>query len=240
MKSHPQSIRVSLTKLHSEIGKSFSRTTLKRYLHQAGYSWRRMRKSLKNKRDEADFQCAREELLSLQSMEDQGLIELYYYDESGFSLTPCVPYGWQKKGETISLPADKKERINVLGFLKRDNTLEAFSCLQSVDTNTVIACMDAFALQRKNPQITAYVIIDNAPVHNSKDFREQEKRWEEENIIIKRLPAYSPELNLVEILWKKMKYEWINIQAFQNLNSLQKELDEICKGVGDKYTINFG
>lgn len=239
MKSHPQSITVNLAKLHLKIGKVFSKTTLKRYLRQAGYSWRRMRKSLKNRRDELDFQMAKEELLSLREIEDQGLIELYYYDESGFSLTPCVPYGWQKKGETILLPADKKQRINLLGFLRRDNTLEAFSCSQSVDSQTVITCMNAFALQRKNSQKTAYVIIDNAPVHNSREFRAQEKGWAEKNIIIKRLPAYSPELNLVEILWKKIKYEWINTEAFQSLETLQKELEEICKGVGKKYTINF-
>jgi hypothetical protein len=27
------------------------------------------------------------------------MIKLYFGDESGFSLTPCVPYGWIKKGE---------------------------------------------------------------------------------------------------------------------------------------------
>lgn len=230
---------MSLPKIQAEVGKRFSKSTLKRILHQASYSWRRMRKSLKHKRDALDFQMVQEELLSLWQMEDQDLIELYYCDESGFSLTPCVPYGWQKKGNTILLPADQKKRINVLGFLKRDQTFEAFTCDKSIDTKTVIACMDAFVEQRKRSDIPAYVIIDNAPVHNSILFREQEKRWEAQNIIIKRLPTYSPELNLIEILWKKMKYEWISLDAFQSLKKLQEELESICKNIGGKYTINF-
>ena len=34
-------------------------------------------------------------------MEEAGKLKIYYADESGFSLEPCIPYGWQPAGEYL-------------------------------------------------------------------------------------------------------------------------------------------
>ena len=34
-------------------------------------------------------------------------------------------------------------------------------------------------------------------------------KWVKRGLIIKYLPPYSPELNLIEILWRFMKYDWL-------------------------------
>jgi transposase len=36
------------------------------------------------------------------------------------------------------------------------------------------------------------------------------------------LPPYSPELNRIEILWKKMKYEWLPFKSFSLMNSSRR------------------
>ena len=43
-----------------------------------------MRHSLKKQRNEAYFERAYDELVSCIQMEEEGMIELYYFDESGF------------------------------------------------------------------------------------------------------------------------------------------------------------
>jgi len=35
------------------------------------------------------------------------------------------------------------------------------------------------------------------------------------------LPPYSPELNLIEILWRKIKYQWLPLRAYLSFNHLQ-------------------
>ncbi len=35
----------------------------------------------------------------------QGAIDLFYGDESGISLLPCVCYGWQFQGEAVFAPS---------------------------------------------------------------------------------------------------------------------------------------
>jgi len=66
-----------------------------------------MRKSLKGKRDQAEFEQSQKEIAELQQQEAAGKIALYYFDEAGFSLTPEVPYAWQEVGETIEIPSQR-------------------------------------------------------------------------------------------------------------------------------------
>jgi len=83
------------------------------------------------------------------------------------------------------------------------------------------------------------VIIDNASTHTSKCFTEKIVVWEEKGLVIKRLPAYSPELNLIEILWRFIKYHWLPFRAYFSHKNLRKELEKILSTVGSKHQINF-
>jgi len=50
------------------------------------------------------------------------------------------------------------------------------------------------------------VLLANAPMHRSQEFIKQIPQWVKKGLIIKYLPPYAPELNLIEILWRFMKY----------------------------------
>jgi hypothetical protein len=43
----------------------------------------------------------------------------------------------------------------------------------------------------------------------------------------------------VEILWRKIKYEWLPLDAYLNFKTLTASLFEILKGIGSKYRITF-
>ena len=198
----PRRVSQHLEEIKKQTGHWISKSTLKRILRSMGLSWKRIRKWLGSLRNEEDFRMAQQELESLKELEDKALIELYFCDESGFNLTPCVPYAWQKKGQTICLPAAKGGSYNVLGIMSRNNTLQAYGFQGSINSQIAIACIEEFAAQReqKTDCLPAYLIIDNAPIHNSQAFRAKEKQWTQQGITIKRIPAYCPELNLIEIL----------------------------------------
>ena len=83
------------------------------------------------------------------------------------------------------------------------------------------------------------VVIDNAPIHRSKAFGEKIAEWKEKKLEIFWLPTYSPQLNLIEILWRFMKYEWIKTEAYFSWNNLVEYVEDILKYFGTKYTINF-
>ncbi|CBJ89727.1 conserved hypothetical protein [Xenorhabdus nematophila ATCC 19061] len=52
------------------------------------------------------------------------------------------------------------------------------------------------------------------------------------------LPAYSPELNLIEIVWKQAKYHWRRFITWTQ-NTMEHELNTLLKGYGDQFAINF-
>ena len=82
--------------------------------------------------------------------------------------------------------------------------------------------------------------MDNAPIHKSKIFMKNIEKWRTENdVFLFFLPTYSPELNLIEILWRKIKYEWLEFNAYLSFDRLKMNLKTILDNVGNKFNIQF-
>ncbi len=236
MIEEPRCLKRVVERLHQKTKKRLSISSLKRLAKKARLRWKRVRRSLKSFRDPEDFAKGQRELEALQQQEDRGRISLYYFDESGFSLEPCIPYAWQETGTVIEVPARKSGRINVLGFMNRKNDLHAYTFTQSITTDVVIACVNAFCQTIKQKTI---VIMDNSSIHTSEAFAEYLPKWKKKGLIIKYLLPYSPELNLIEILWRQIKYLWLPFAAYACMKTLRKALENILKDFGSKYQITF-
>lgn len=57
------------------------------------------------------------------------------------------------------------------------------------------------------PQRPLWIVLDNYSVHHSKRVRGQEKRLSAQGIHFFFLPAYCPEMNEIEPLWRQVKYQ---------------------------------
>jgi transposase len=171
-------------------------------------------------------------------------LNLYYYDESGFSTTPSVPYAWQPKGETIEIPCFRSKRLNVLGFMSLDNQSFFQTVEGSVNSQDVIAAFDAFTLAYQTDYLIhkkpCVVIIDNASIHTSAAFLARLDDWMARGVGLHYLPTYSPELNLIEILWRKIKYEWLPLSCYISYENLKKSVLEVLANFGLQYKITFG
>ena len=163
-------------------------------------------------------------------------ITLYYFDESGFALDPTIPYAWQEPKSVIELPARRSGRINVLGLMNRQNDWQTSRFEQSIHTGVVMACFDA--LCRTITQKTV-VVVDHASIHRREACEDRVPYWKKHGLIIPYLPPYSPELNLIEILWRRIKYDWLPFSAYACLNAMIEALDDILSHVGSKYQITF-
>jgi len=145
IKEEPRSLKNVAERLAQKTAKRLSMSSLKRLAKKARLRWKRGRKSLKSLRDPLAFAQCQRALEILQKQEDQGRIDLYYFDEAGFTLDPYIPYAWQEPGTVIEIPAQKYGRMNVLGFMNRKNDLPPFIFEQSVHTGVVIACCEALS-----------------------------------------------------------------------------------------------
>ena len=201
-----------------------------------GYKWKRARHSLKRKRNKEEFELKQAQIEDLKQLEDSGYIDLYYGDESHFGLTPNVPYAWQLKEKPLLLPAAKGKFLNVVGLMSRKNDL-FFQVLESTfNTDKIIDFMDSFVDQTVKKTV---VILDNCPIHKSKKFMAKIQEWKEKDVLFYFLPPYSPELNLIEILWRRIKYNWIPLDDYLCFQNLKERLSFVLNNFGAKYDIIF-
>ncbi len=222
--------------IREEFGCDVSKQTIRRALKSMQVSWRRIRRTVKKKPDPDIYEEKRAALEVLRAEDKQGIIDLRYFDESGFCLVPYIPYAWQEKDETISIESRQSKRLNVLGFMNKRNELEAYTFECTVDSDVVICCFDEFCKTLQGPTVA---VIDNASIHTSEAFQSQISGWEKQGLELFYLPEYSPELNLIEILWRFMKYEWIEFWAYNSWDHLVKYVEEVIKNFGEKYKVNF-
>lgn len=222
--------------LGEELGFAVSRGMLRTLLKKLGYSWKRFRKGLKKLQHEAEYEQKLNELRQLVCLSRSGYLDLFFADESGFNMEGYVPYGWQPRGAYIEVTPQKSKGIQVFGLLGTNNRLEAYSCRGSMDSQMAIAFLDDFAGQMLQP---AAVVLDNAPIHRSEQFLDKVEEWKEQQLYIFFLPSYSPHLNLIEMLWRKIKYEWLEYEHLTSQQQLEEELERIITQFGTRYTINF-
>ena len=74
------------------------------------------------------------------------LVEVSKY-ESGFTLNSYVPYAWQEKGKYIEVKTSKSKRINIVGFITRDNDFISNFFEGNVTKSTILSCIDDFVNQ---------------------------------------------------------------------------------------------
>ena len=179
----------------------------------------------------------KEALSELLALAAAGLIEVYFADESGFWQTPVVARAWQFRGEEIRILPEKGDRLSVFGLLNTDCEGRFWASEKAIKTEFVIECLEEWMKEKgEKPRV---LVLDNAKIHRSKLMKEKFAEWEEKGFYIFFLPTYSPHLNIIEILWRKMKYEWLKPQDYLWFESLTKAIKEILSNLGTEYKINF-
>lgn len=237
VKEFPKNLGKIVSLVRETYGVSVSKRTIKRILRSFNFSWRRIRKKPKGKPDPVEYAKKKEELNVLKKQAEGGIIDLYYFDESGFNLDPYIPYAWQERGETIEVESSREKHLSVLGFLSLQRELVAYTTEGKVDSEFVIACFDTFINELSQKTV---VVMDNSSFHTSAAIAAKIPYWQSKNLEIFYLPKYSPKLNLIEILWRFMKYEWIEWWAYKGWSYLVKYVEMVICGYGTEYEINFG
>ena len=192
---------------------------------------------MKLAQDPPDYDDKCERLSELQTLAAQGQVELFYGDAAGFCLTSPIPYGWQFAGEQVATRPRYSPRLNVLGFFNAaTNALFTVAREGCLDAAFVINALDTWATTRTRPTV---LILDNASLHHTAAFAARRLAWEEHNLFIFYLPTYSPHLNKIETLWRKIKYEWLRPEAYRDFSTLKAAVWNILDQVGQKYRIRF-
>ena len=236
VKESPKNLEKVQEKIKQEWQKTVSKKTIKRVIKFLNMGWFRVRRKVGGEPIASFYQRKVEELEKLKKQEQTGEIDIFYLDESGFCLTPYIPYAWQEKKEKIEIKSQQSKRLNVLGLMSKNNELEAYTFEESITSDVVIACINKFCETRRKK---TYLVMDNCSIHQNNLLWDKEDEWREKGLEIFFLPTYSPHLNKIEILWRFMKYKWLESEAYDNYCNLVEAVERIIKNFGTEYTINF-
>ena len=173
----------------------------------------------------------------MQELAQQGHIDLYYGDESGFSLTSALPYGWQFPGEHVTTRPRHSQRFNVLGFYNAaTNDLHTAAREGTLNGAFVLDTLEAWVTTRTRPTV---LVLDNARIHHTAAFRARLEAWQAQDVYVFYLPTYSPHLNKIETLWRKIKYEWLRPEAYTSFAALKDAVRSVLDQVGTRFMIRF-
>ena len=158
----------------------------------------------KKKRDELKFRAAKIEIEGMLAAVDRGEIDMAYCDEVGFAQAHPNRNAWTPVGECHASMAQRGKRLNVVGALLSSGELFAAKLWQ---TMTALLFVGFLGLLMEHVGKPLVVILDNASVHKAKEIEPLLRMLEGKGLKLYFLPPYSPELNRIEKLWHKMKYE---------------------------------
>lgn len=83
------------------------------------------------------------------------------------------------------------------------------------------------------------LVLDNASMHHAQLLKPYQAKWQLRGLEFYYLPAYSPELNRIEPLWKQVKYDWYPfVEATEQ--ELEQRIAQILNEKGDDYAMNLG
>ncbi len=142
------------------------------------------------------------DLRELEKLEEQGLIDLFYGDQTHVSSEGYVPYGWQFPDEEVSILVEKAYKINCLSLINRQNQCFWTTNEENIDALFMCNFLDDLSLKIRKE---TFVALDNAPIHKARIIKERIPFWQNRGLFIFFLPKYSPHLNLAETLWRMMK-----------------------------------
>lgn len=176
----------------------YSVTGVTALLHRLGFSYHQP-KVIPGK---ADGEKQRAALAVLEQLQSEIAPERIYYADGVHPVHGTVAAkGWIRKGAVREIKTNTgRDRLNINGALslsgaivyREDKTLNAKATIQLFA-----------ALLDKHPEGRVYVVCDNARYYYAKLVR----AWCQENqrLRVIHLPPYSPNLNLIERLWRLLR-----------------------------------
>lgn len=149
---------------------------------------------------------------------------IFFQDEVGFQTEGTLAYSWGPKGEKNFVKNyGRHGRVNVMGVYEVGSGeffhISTFFRINALRFKRFLCC-----LKRKFKTDKIIIIADNASFHKAKWFT---KWWQGLDWLrMEFLPAYSPDFNPIERLWKWIKREYTHNKCWSSKKDLKFYLDE--------------
>ncbi len=219
----PASIKQACAEIAELTGIQRKETQMRHYLKSIGLDYRKVA-GIPAKADIKAQQAFKEDQLEPRLEEAKaGKRDVYFVDAAHFVLAAFLGYLWSFTRVFVKTPSGR-QRFNVLGALNAI-THE----LITVTNTTYITSIEVGELLKqlaKNATKPITLVLDNARYQRCHFVTQLA---EELNIELLFLPPYSPNLNLIERLWKLVKKRCLNSQYHSDFQQFQHAITDFLE-----------
>ena len=211
-------------------------------LNRIGFTYKKTKEVPCERDIEKQKTFVREVADIFENIDDKTVV--YYADGVHPTHNSRSTYAWIEKGDDLEQPTvSGRDRVNINGLVNAKDVTDVIA----VDCERINAQstkdMYQLALEKHPEAEKIYIISDNARYYKNKELTE----WIKDSKITQIfLPPYSPNLNLIERLWKFLRKKVINTEFYRTKELFREAINKFFKNIA-KYkseletllTLNF-
>jgi transposase len=215
--------------VQAQFGKQYTIKGMTCLLHRLDFVYKKP-KHLPSKADREKQETFIKEYFALKESkkpEDR----IYFMDGTHPMHNSQLAYGWIKKGKDKFIKANTgRERVNINGAYNVEEHKAVVREDESINAQSTVALLKQ--MLKEQPLGILYIILDNARYYHAehvKEFLSKNPRIE-----LKFLPPYSPNLNLIERLWKFLKEKVTYNQYYEKFGDFKEKIGGFFENI-DSY-----
>lgn len=234
----PQTAKGAVDHIQKTYGMIYSVIGVTKLLHRLGFAYKKPKiiPGKVNRIKQEAFLKTYQEIKAKLGARDR----MYFLDSTHPQHNTQLAYGWilrGKQNDKFVKTNSGRDRLNLSGALNFNDKTAIVLNEKSMNKEATVRLLET--MRQKQKKGKAYLVLDNASYYHARIV----KRWILHHPRFKLifLPAYSPNLNLIERLWRffHQKVTWnryfetfeefkkTTLNFFENLNIYQKELSTL-------------
>ena len=147
-------------------------------------------------------------------------IEVLFLDAVHPEHNTMAAYGWIKKGQRRRLKTNRgRQRLNLHGAIHAETMQMTVIESQCVNQDSTVQLLEMIDKKYRHAK-PIMIILDNASDHYGQQVMELVKEYPRLKLVF--LPTYSPELNLIERVWRFFKKKVLYNTYYENLEAFRK------------------
>jgi transposase len=172
------------------------------------------------------FEFHERELMPRLREASQGKRKVFFVDASHFVLGGYVGYLWCFERQILKTPSGR-QRYSILGAVD-SHTKELITVRTNGNVNAMSVCELFYEIRRLHPAGKITLVMDNASYQHSCFTKLGASEF---GIELLFLPPYSPNLNIIERLWKLVKKQCLTNRYYDKFAKFQAAIDQCLDSV---------
>ena len=204
--------------IEEKYGVTYSQSGVKNLLSKLGFVYKKAKHlpSKANAEKQKEFIQQYEDLKATKSSSDS----IYFIDGVHPMHNSMPSYGWIKKGTEKMVKSNTgRNRLNINGALQLDTKEVIIEESETINSQSTMALLDK--IQAKQSSGIIYTITDNARYYKSQVLKEYLEKNPRIHMLF--LPPYSPNLNIIERLWKFFKKKVCYNQYYETFKEFKEK-----------------